>query len=140
MKAALLDTDTLSEIMKSRDPGLQQKAVQYLTEHGHFTFSIITRYEILRGLMTKGAARQIALFDERCARSEVLPLSEEIIANAAGIYADLSRRGQLITDADILIAASALVHSLVLVTGNTEHFKRIPDLNVEDWRTPRPTR
>jgi tRNA(fMet)-specific endonuclease VapC len=85
MNPALLDTDTLSEIMKGRDAGLREKAFQYLAEYRHFTFSLITRYEILRGLKSKEAARQIALFDERCARSEVLPLTEEIILSATSI-------------------------------------------------------
>ena len=38
MKPALLDTDTLSEVIKGRDAELQEKALQYLTEHGYFTF------------------------------------------------------------------------------------------------------
>jgi predicted nucleic acid-binding protein len=52
---------------------------------------------------------------------------------AAEIYADLSRRGELIADADILIAASALVRGLGIVTNNEEHFKRIQNLHVENW-------
>ncbi len=52
---------------------------------------------------------------------------------AAEIYADLSKRGELIADADILIAASALVRGLGIVTNNEEHFKRIQNLHVENW-------
>ena len=55
MPPALLDTDTLSEVMKGRDPQVQRRARQYLASYGCFTFSIITRYEILRGLKAKGA-------------------------------------------------------------------------------------
>lgn len=58
MDPALLDTDTLSEIMKGRHPVIRQKAGQYLATHGRFTFSLITRYEILRGLKAKGAIKQ----------------------------------------------------------------------------------
>lgn len=39
-------------------------------------------------------------------------------------------------DADILIAATALVHNLVLVTENRAHFQRIPKLRLESWRGP----
>ena len=39
------------------------------------------------------------------------------------------------SDADILIAATALTHGLSLVTENPSHFRRIPDLPVESWRT-----
>jgi predicted nucleic acid-binding protein len=47
---ALLDTDTLSEVMKGLDANVRENARQYLTIFGAFTFSIITRYEILRGV------------------------------------------------------------------------------------------
>jgi hypothetical protein len=39
-------------------------------------------------------------------------------------------------DADVLIAATALEHGRVLVTGNTAHFSWIPGLAIEDWRQP----
>jgi len=134
MLPALLDTDTLSEVMKARDPQVQQRAKAYLAVHRRFTFSIITRYEILRGLKAKGATRQIQAFEERCRKSIVLPLTDEIVIQAAEIYATLYRDGQLITDADILIAATALVHELVLVTENISHFERISGLRIESWR------
>lgn len=136
MPPVLLDTDTLSEVMKGRDPQVQQRARRYLASYGCFTFSIITRYEILRGLRAKGAIRQIAAFEERCRKSNVLPLTDEVIIQAANIYADLHQQGQLISDADILIAATALVHDLTLVTENVAHFRRISGLNIEGWRAP----
>jgi len=45
----LLDTDTLSAILR-RNPVVIARAQEYLRSHHRFTFSIITRYEILRGL------------------------------------------------------------------------------------------
>ncbi|MGH9829139.1 MAG: hypothetical protein ACREDR_38460 [Blastocatellia bacterium] len=33
-----------------------------------------------------------------------------------------------------MIAATALVHQLVVVTNNEAHFRRISGLNVENWR------
>jgi tRNA(fMet)-specific endonuclease VapC len=52
---------------------------------------------------------------------------------AAEIYADLKADGSLIGDADILIAATAMVNDLVVVTNNESHFNRIKDLQVENW-------
>lgn len=52
---------------------------------------------------------------------------------AAEIYADLYQRGGLIGDADILIAATAIVEGCGLVTNNERHFERIEGLNVDNW-------
>ncbi len=111
MTQALLDTDTLSEVMKGRDLFVVQHAQRYLQSHRRFTFSIITRYEILRGLKAKAALQQIAVFEARCEESKILPLTGAVIVQAAEIYADLHRSGRLISDADILIAATALTQS-----------------------------
>lgn len=93
----LLDTDTLSEIAKGRDLSIQSRAQEYLARHLRFQFSIITRYEILRGLKAKDAHRQIAAFEEQCRRSKVLPLADEIVVQAAQLYADLRKRGAPVT-------------------------------------------
>lgn len=128
----VLDTDILSAIMR-RNPTVIPRARTYLEEHGQFHLSIITRYEILRGLKAKGATRQAASFENFCLRNVTLPLTEDVVARAAEIYADLRQRGELIGDADILIAASALVQGFGVVTNNEDHFQRIRDLHVENW-------
>jgi tRNA(fMet)-specific endonuclease VapC len=130
----LLDTDTLSEIMRGRSSNIVQKAREYLKTHGQFRISIITRYEILRGLKAKQAFRQITLFEERCRKSVVYPLIDDIIVKASDIYAYLYQQGLLISDADILIASTALVNNLTLITGNLEHFNRIPNLVSQSWK------
>jgi tRNA(fMet)-specific endonuclease VapC len=129
---SLLDTDILSSIMR-QNPVVIPRARKYLSEYGQFTLSIITRYEILRGLKAKGTSQQITALDRLCAKSTILPLAEESVVAAADIYADLSRRGRLIPDGDILIAATALVRGLTIVTNNENHFKRIRGLRVDNW-------
>ncbi|MDP9119832.1 MAG: hypothetical protein M3O15_00420 [Acidobacteriota bacterium] len=82
-EAALLDTDTLSEIIKGRDLATQRQAQGYLDLHGRFQFSIITRYEILRGLKAKDATVQVQAFEAQCRRSIVLPLSDSVVVRGA---------------------------------------------------------
>ena len=134
--SALLDTDTLSEIMKGKHPALAQRSRQYLQAHGHFTFSIMTRYEILRGLKAKGATTKLEAFEQFCQANQVLTMTDPIIVRAAEIYAGLKQRGQLISDADILIAATAVTHGLTLVTNNTAHYGRIAGLTLDNWKRP----
>jgi len=63
----------------------------------------------------------------------VLPITDEILVRAADLYAFLYQAGQLIGDADLIIAATALSEGLVLVTSNTSHYSRIPDLSLDCW-------
>jgi tRNA(fMet)-specific endonuclease VapC len=110
-----------------------ERARTYLQQHRRFTFSEITRYEVLRGLLSKGAVRQQQAFEQLCLSSTVLPLTADIVRQAAVIYADLYTRGELIGDADILIAATAMTHGLAVATNNEAHFRRIPGLVLENW-------
>jgi tRNA(fMet)-specific endonuclease VapC len=134
MPPTMLDTDILSAVMHGRNPTVQERASAYLAEYGRLSFSLITRYEILRGLKAKHATRQILAFDELCAASDVLPLTDPIVVRAAEIYADIRGQGQPMSDADILIAATALTYGLVLTTSNAAHFARVGGLHVENWK------
>jgi len=130
--ASLLDTDILSALMRQH-PVATARAREYLAVHQRLTFSIITRYEVLRGLHAKNASAQLAAFDKLCDSSIVLPLIDPIIVRAAKAYAGLHQRGALIGDGDILIAATALEHGLVMVTNNESHFQRIAGVQLENW-------
>jgi tRNA(fMet)-specific endonuclease VapC len=130
--AALLDTDILSAVMRQHLSALAH-ARAYLAVHDHFTFSIITRYEILRGLHAKQATAQLAAFELLCDVSRILPLTDAIVIRAATIYADLHKQGMLIGDADILIAATGLEYGLVVATNNQRHYQRITGIQLENW-------
>lgn len=129
---ALLDTDILSALLRQR-PAVVSRAIQYLSVYPQYTFSLITRYEILRGLKAKDAKKQLMAFDAFCQSSEIVPVTEAIISRASDLYADLHQRGQLIGDADILIAATALEHGLMLSTNNENHFSRVSGLTIDNW-------
>jgi tRNA(fMet)-specific endonuclease VapC len=128
----LLDTDILSALMR-KDVKATLRARTYIEEFGQLSFSEITRYEILRGLKAKGAEKQERAFVRLCDRCAILPVTGEVAFAAAETYADLAARGQLIGDADILIAATALVRGLGVATNNEDHFARIRGLSVENW-------
>lgn len=62
-----------------------------------------------------------------------LPFDDAAAYHYGRIRADLAARGTPIGPNDLLIAATALVHNLVLVTHNTREFSRIASLRLEDW-------
>lgn len=61
MDTAVLDTDTLSAVMR-QDPIVTSRAQTYLATHSRLTISIITRFEIVRGLNAKNATVQTTAF------------------------------------------------------------------------------
>jgi tRNA(fMet)-specific endonuclease VapC len=67
-----------------------------------------------------------------------LSLDREVAALAGEIDGALERSGQRVGVADVLIAATAIRASLVLATGNTDHYARMQKagfpLRIENWR------
>lgn len=45
----------------------------------------------------------------------------------------LRKAGTPIDDFDLLIGVTAVSHVLIMVTNNTDHFKRINGIDLEDW-------
>ena len=60
----------------------------------------------------------------------MIGLDELIAERFAEIRSLLRRQGQLISDFDILLAATALARDLTVLTYNSRHFERIPDLRI----------
>jgi tRNA(fMet)-specific endonuclease VapC len=51
----------------------------------------------------------------------------------AKVKARLRKAGTPIDEFDLLIGVTSITHNLILVTNNTEHFKRIDGIALEDW-------
>jgi predicted nucleic acid-binding protein len=60
----------------------------------------------------------------------ILPMTKPIMLRFAQIRGELRRKGQIIGDFDMLIAATALHHNLTLVTRNLRDYQRIPNLSI----------
>jgi len=136
MPLSLIDTDILSEVLKQKNPHIIQKAAAYLQQYQQFSFSAITRYEVIRGLKDKGASKQLQKFTTFCQHSLILPITDAIFDRAADLWVAARKSGLPKRDADLLIAATALEQGRVVVTGNSAHFSWIAGLRIEDWRQP----
>jgi len=136
MQLSLLDTDILSEFLKQRNPVVVRNAADYLAKYQQFAISAMTRYEVMRGLKDKRAVRQLKKFDEFCRNAEVLPITDEILDRTSDLWVEARKGGHPSRDPDLIIAATALEHGRVLVTGNTSDFHWIQGLTVENWREP----
>lgn len=132
MKQAIIDTDTLSYFFRNNLEVII-KLDKYLFEFGFVSISVITYYEVLNGLYFKDAKSQLAKFEQFVELNEVLPLTGKIAKKAAEIFADLRKKGQTIGHNDILIASTAIINDMTLISNNINHFGRIKDLDLDNW-------
>jgi tRNA(fMet)-specific endonuclease VapC len=63
-----------------------------------------------------------------------IPFEGAIAFEYGKIRADLQKAGTPIGQLDMMIAATALHHNLILVTRNTREFSRVKGLELEDWQ------
>lgn len=132
MKGYLLDTDTVIELLR-RSPTVWERLLQAEEAGLPVWLNALTYYETKRGLLVSDARAQALRFEQLCQQLGMIQIDLQVLDRAAEIYAELFRQGALVEDADLLIAAMALVHDLVLVTRNQRHFQRIAGLRLEDW-------
>lgn len=136
MQLSLLDTDMLNEVLKKKNSQVVKRASEYLQQHQQIAISSITWYEVVRGLREKGANKQLQRFERFCRHSLLYDVTTSVLNRSADLWVLARQDGHPDNDADLIIAATALEHSRVLVTGNTSHFSWIPGLTVENWRNP----
>jgi len=119
----LLDTSILVE--KYEDGGFELGSI-----------SVITLIEVLRMVKPEKRGRVKKLLEESF---EVLPLSNEVILKYCELYDILKQKEMLIPDADLLIASTAIVNNVTLVTRNHD-FERVADMRLKlEVRAVRPT-
>jgi tRNA(fMet)-specific endonuclease VapC len=132
----LLDTCVISDFIKG-EIGTQERLKQ--TPPDDIAVSAITVMELRYGLALNPQHAQkiepaIASF---LASITVLPFGTAEAEQAAQIRAILKTQGQPIGAYDILIAATALQHNLLVITANQREFDRVPGLQTENWRQSR---
>ena len=132
MKKCTLDTNIISAFLKN-DLRVVRRVSDYLESFDRLTINIISYYEILRGLKDLGNEEKLRKFEEFVQENEFISIGKDAVIKAAEIYAYLKKQGNLIEDADILMASIAIVENLVLVTNNIKHFARIESLATENW-------
>lgn len=124
----LLDTDWVIQALANRQPA---RGTLERLAGSHIYVSYITLGEIYeRAFTSTNPQAHLVSFRDFLGFYRLLGLNDPIMERFAETRALLRRRGELIADFDLLIAATALHHDLTLLTFNLRHFERIPDLEL----------
>jgi tRNA(fMet)-specific endonuclease VapC len=132
MPLYMLDTDTCSYVMKRSNRVVLKRLEGVPVSDA--CISVITKSELLFGVeMSPRKQQDETALNAFLAYVEVLDFPDEAAPHYAKIRADLKTRGTMIGANDLFIAAHARSLGLTLVTNNTDEFKRVPNLMLENW-------
>jgi tRNA(fMet)-specific endonuclease VapC len=127
----LLDTNIFIYVLKRRP-----KAVLEIFNRNasRMAISSITLSELIYGAeKSPNVDKNLEAIEEFVSHLDVLPYDAKASQHYGQIKAALEKRGEIIGENDIHIAAHAISQGLILVTNNLQEFKRVPNLARENW-------
>jgi tRNA(fMet)-specific endonuclease VapC len=127
----LLDTDILIYSLKGHEI-VQQHLRSHLNDS--IQISSVTLMELYYGAYKSQKVESNLAKVRKIENSlEIKPVNQEQVEVFGLLKAKLEAEGTPLDDFDLILAATALSHNLILVTNNERHFKRIDGLRIENW-------
>jgi len=128
----LLDTNICIFTMKNNTDVIASMKRNF---HKGLFVSVITLGELEFGIYNSSniIKKRLAVSDF-LSNFDIIPFDRKAASEYGLIRADLKRRGCIIGNMDMLIAAHAKSLNMTLVTNNTREFSRIEGLRIEDWK------
>jgi tRNA(fMet)-specific endonuclease VapC len=124
----ILDTDWIINLLAGKKD-TEEKIQQFDPEE--IVINLVTVAEIYESAYNfANPEAHIQIFRSFLSNFQLLNLNFPIIEKFAEVRAHLRRRGQMISDFDILLGATALHYDLIVLTYNKKHFERIPDIKI----------
>jgi len=129
--AYLFDTDAISEVLKPRPAAGYATWLAAIPREEQFTSAVVVGELYNGAFRSSAAARHLENVEKRVLPAVTVLSYDVAAARVCGqVRAHLESAGRPLADADLQIAATALVHDLELVTGNVKHFRRVPGLRI----------
>jgi tRNA(fMet)-specific endonuclease VapC len=127
----MLDTNILSDLI--RNP--QGKAARRIAKAGedNVCTSIIVAAELRYGCEKSGSTKLRKAVEDLLGEIDVLPLETPADADYGAIRTRLEAAGTPIGGNGLLIAAHARALGATIVTANTQEFRRVRGVKVENW-------
>jgi tRNA(fMet)-specific endonuclease VapC len=127
----MLDTNIISDLIRNPQ-GRAAKRVAKVGEDNVCT-SIIVAAELRYGSAKSGSRRLLGAVEDLLSEIKVLTFEAPADVEYETIRSVLETAGNSIGGNDMLIAAHASAADATLVTANTDEFKRIRGLKLENW-------
>ena len=127
----LLDTNIVIYVLKRRP----KEVLEIFNRNAsRMAISSITLSELIFGAeKSPNVDKNLEAIEEFVSHLDVLPYDAKASQQYGQITAALEKRGEIIGENDIHIAAHAISQGLILVTNNLREFKRVPNLALENW-------
>ncbi|MBU3574747.1 tRNA(fMet)-specific endonuclease VapC [Polynucleobacter sp. UK-Mo-2m-Kol15] len=127
----LLDTNIVIYVLKRRPIEVLKI---FNTNASRMAISSITLSELIYGAeKSANIDKNLEAIEEFISHLEVLPYDAKASQHYGQIKASLEKRGEIIGENDIHIAAHAISQGLILVTNNVREFQRVSNLALENW-------
>ena len=127
----LLDTNIVIYVLKRRPKEVLEI---FNTNASRMAISSITLSELIYcAEKSANVDKNLEAIEEFISHLEVLPYDAKASQHYGQIKAALEKRGEIIGENDIHIAAHTISQGLILVTNNLRGFKRVPNLALENW-------
>ncbi len=129
----VLDTSFIIDYLNN-----QENAVNYfrkiIENEEEFATTVITIYELEVGVRkSKHKEKNRQIINVFSKKAKVLEINLIVTEIAAKIQDTLAKKGKLIDDFDIFIAAVCIANNQKILTKNVKDFKKIEGLNVETY-------
>lgn len=132
MNKFVLDTDICIYWLRG-DENIEKSIIKHGLEN--ISISVITECELFYGAYKSiKKEKNLEVIEELKNKIKTLHTTSGVSSIYGKIKAELEAKGQMLDDADILIASIALANNATLVTNNSGHFKRIRDLKIANWK------
>ncbi len=132
MTIFLFDTNIISLLFR-RNLEVERRAEVTFASNETVILSPVVLYEAKRGLIRRDAKKQMAFLDRLVSKFTWLDLARADWDEAARLWAERTRTGKPIDDADLLIAVQAKRLGAILVTDNEKDFDGL-GVVIENWR------
>jgi tRNA(fMet)-specific endonuclease VapC len=127
----MLDTNIVSDLIRNPQ-GIVARRIAKVGEDNICT-SVIVAAELRYGSAKSGSKRLLRAVEDLLGEINVLAFDVPADADYGGICVELEAAGKPIGGNDMLIAAHAHATGATVVTANTDEFKRVRGLKVENW-------